>query len=119
MKGVPEERLEDRLREIMQYINDDQLTAVYKEREPWSTLKTLLANRVRMVLPAEAKAKKGGTKEASHSSAQADDVGPWTFTDPWAESRQKSEKPEPPAMQLLPEFFACKGDSVLMLFLEW
>ena len=77
-KGVPEEHLEDRIREIKKHIGDAGIKDAYGSFDPWARLKAICP--IRLVREAETKTRpksKDIQKEAAGEDAmQAND--PWT-----------------------------------------
>ena len=105
-KGVPSDRVNSRVRDVMQVISDDQLSEAYRSLEPWSANKAILGNRVRLVTQDEMRSKKfeGRSSDHTQSSVESD---PWDKTDPWLEARKGKEDPGPLAVFILPDFFEC------------
>ena len=117
-KGVPEELVEKRVLEIMEFISEEQLASAYRSLEPWAALKGLLNNRMRMVLPSELKNHKKASPQDPALGLHADE-DPWDVTDPWAQARrvsndkqtEKGEQLEPLTISLVPGFFANEDGS--------
>ena len=118
-KGVPQDAVEVRVRDILSVIGEDQVLQAYSSFDPWIVLKTLAGQKIRLVTPDELKQRK---KHARHVSRSSDDgPDPWEFEDPWSQAKRSHDKPAPTNsgsldIQLVPEHFSKEnGDSADIL----
>ena len=105
-KGVPEDRLEDRVHSILQVVTPDQLSSVYSSLEPWALLKQIVGTKVRLVELRELKAKtKPKATDIMNNDATEED--PWKQSDPWSEAAAKldNKKEDPVSISLVSNFF--------------
>ena len=114
-KGVSQDAVEVRVRDILSVIGEDQVLQEYSSFDPWIVLKTLAGQKIRLVTPDELKLRK---KHARHASRSSDDgPDPWEFEDPWSQAKRSHDKPAPTNsgsldIQLVPEHFSKEnGDS--------
>ena len=109
-KGVPQEALESRVKEIMAVITDDQLQTAYRSLEPWAAITGLVGNKVRLITVEELRASKN--KQAPKPSASGD-PDPWQYTDPWSEAKAAAQASNedigPLQVSLIPSFFATEN----------
>ena len=105
-KGVPDTSLDARVDAVLEAITPAQLSDVYQGLDPWSALKAIVHQKVRLVTSDELKYHKGHRNGKKHEpSASTDGVpDPWSLSDPWSEGRADMSCSEN-QIELLPEFF--------------
>ena len=85
-RGVPQSTVEARADEVIACIGQDGLHEAYKALEPWAKLKSLINNRMRLVLPGELREAK--MKPRNHVKGE----DPWLKSDPWSEAASSSSR---------------------------
>ena len=48
-KGVPEDAVEARVQSIINVVSEEQLASIFKQLDPWASLKNAIGNRVRLI----------------------------------------------------------------------
>ena len=116
-KGVPQEAVDARIKEVMGVITEDQLQSAYRSLEPWAAIKGMIGNKVRLVTAQELRENK---KKTTPKAPQQTEPDPWQHSDPWSEAKATSQAAShdigPLQVSLIPGFFTMEnGDPPAVL----
>ena len=104
-KGVPEDAVEARVQSIINVVPEEQLASIFKQLDPWASLKNAIGNRVRLITQDEIKAHKSNARKNSRATSSTD-PDPWALSDPWLEARQRpAAETQEISVKLLPGQF--------------